>query len=212
MGGDRAPPSKGTSRRAAIGVRWSLSHFRCGSGKAAGMPPLPAPGSPAAKRRQARFEFLILSAFAVAFFGMALALGTEPRMHLERTEPHAFRVTGSNHYFGHQFYSKTIEGVDSVDLRNSYRGRREDSLKERQRQMKQIRLVFEGADGTRLSWSRTEDSRMIDDFMRGEEPTLSLAAPPPWWRAALTWLCLGLGGLIFFRAVQSFFPKPSAWD
>lgn len=155
---------------------------------------------------------MILSGFAIAFFGMALALGTEPRMFLERTGQAVFRVTGSNHYFGRQFYSKTIEGVDSVDLRNAYRGRREDSLAERNRQMSQVRLVFEGADGARLSWGRTEDSRMINDFMRSEAPTLSLAPPPPLWRAALTWFCLGLGGLILFRAIRSFFPKPSPWD
>ena len=179
------------------------------------MPPLPAPGSPAAKRRQARFEFLILSLFAIVFVFLALALGTEPRMHLERTGQRVFRVTGSNHYFDHQFYSKTIEGVDSVDLRNANRGRREDSIEERNRQTRQVRLVFEGADGARLSWGRTEDSRLIDDFMRGDAPTFSLAASPPLWRAALTWLSLGLGGLLFFRAIRSFFPKEGAlrpWD
>lgn len=186
------------------------SPFRGWSGSTLGMPPLPAPGSPEAKRKKAIIDFLILLPFTISFLGIALALGTEPRMLLERTGKQVFRVTGSNHFAGFQFYSKTIEGVESVNQRNAYRGRREDSMQERNRQMKRVRLDFDGADGSRLGWGRVSDQRLIDDFMHGDSPTLALAAPPPFWRAGLTWLSAALGGLIFIGTVQnSFFPKKS---
>ncbi len=180
-----------------------------------GMPPLPAPGSPAAKLREARFAFFIFSGFAVAFFGMALALGTEPRMLLERTGERVFRVTGSNHYFGHQFFSRTIEGVEGFRLADNSRKLREDSIKDRQRRARQKRLAFTDAKGWELSWGRVDDSRVIDDFMRGDATTLALADPPPWWRVALTCLCLAMGGLLVFNALKRFFPKKeeaTAWS
>ena len=171
------------------------------------MPPLPAPGSPEAKRQQAKFEFLILACFALPFFGMALALGTEPHLLFERTGKEVFRVTGSNHFAGVQFYSKTIEGVETVQLATGARNDRRDSPSEKQRQLKRVRLDAIGANGARLSWGREDDSRMISDFMRGAEPSLLLVDRPPWWRMSLTWLSLALGTLIFFRAIRSFFPK-----
>jgi hypothetical protein len=50
-------------------------------------------------------------------------------------------------------------------------------MQERNRQMKRVRLDFDGANGSRLSWGRVSDQRMIDDFIRGDAPTLALAAP-----------------------------------
>lgn len=172
------------------------------------MPPLPAPGSPAAKRKEAIFGFLVLSGFAIAFLGVALALGTEPRMLLERTGGRVFRVTGSNHFAGFQFFSKTIEGVERVDVRNASRNRREDSIQERNRRVSRLRLDFTGADGSVLSWDREQDRAMVDDFMRGDAASLALAAPPPRWRMALSWLSAGFAGLILVGAIQNaFFPK-----
>jgi len=171
------------------------------------MPPLPAPGSPEAKRQQARFEFLILMCFALPFLFMALALGTEPHMLFERTGRQVFRVTGSNHFAGYEFYSKTIEGVESVRLASGVRKDRRDSPADRQRQSRQLRLDATGADGAVLSWGREDDSRTIDDFMRGDAPRLQLVERPPWWRLGLTWLSLALGTFLLFRAIRSFFPK-----
>ena len=67
-----------------------------------------------------------------------------------------------------------------------------------------------GADGARVGWDREDDQRQIEDFMRGSEPRLALADPPPLWRMSIAWFCAGFGVLIFIGAIQSnFFPKAS---
>ena len=160
------------------------------------------------KRREAVVNFLILFPFVIALLGCAFVLGTEPRMLMERTGERIFRVTGSNQFAGYQFYSKTIEGVESVRLASAARNDRRDSVEERRRQLKRKRLDFEAANGAVLSWDREDDSRMIDDFMRGDATTLALADPPPRWRMALSWLCAGFAGLTLIGVIQnSFFPK-----
>lgn len=129
-------------------------------------------------------------------------------MFVERTAERTFRVTGSNHFADRQFYSKTIDGVESVRLATAARNDRRDSVKERNRQLKRKRLDFVGANGARLGWGRIDDSRLIDDFMRGDAPSLSLANPPQGWRMALSWLCAALAGLSLIGAIQNaFFPK-----
>lgn len=167
-----------------------------------------APDSARKKRKEAVVNFLILFPFVIALLGCALALGIEPRMLLERTATRTFRVTGTNQFAGYQFYSKTIEGVESVRLATAARSDPRDSIKERNRQLKRKRLDFETADGAALSWGRTDDSRMIDEFMRGDASSLSLTDPPPRWRMALSWFCVGLGGLTLIGVIQNaFFPK-----
>lgn len=181
------------------------------------MPPLPAPGSPEAKRRQAWLGFWVLSGFALPFFAMGFVLGLEPRMVFERTGAHVFRVTASNHFAGVQIYSRTLEGVHGMSEVHDSSYRREDSMEERQRKTRHTYLSTRAADGGPLrwglSWGRVEDLPEIENFMRSDAPTLALANPPPWWRVGLTCLSLGLGAFIFFRAVRGFFPKkPSPCD
>ena len=62
-----------------------------------------------AKLQGAVLAFLFLTAMAVCFLGVALVLGTEPRLVLERGGTGSFRVTGSNHFAGYQFFAKTID-------------------------------------------------------------------------------------------------------
>jgi len=167
-----------------------------------------APASARKKRKESVVNFLILFPFVVALLGCALALGIEPRMFLERTAERTFRVTGTNQFAGQLFYSKTIDGVENVRFATAARSDRRDSMEERNRQLKRKRLDFVAADGAVLSWGRTDDSRLIDEFMRGKDPSLSLADPPPRWRMALSWFCVCLGGLTLIGVIQnSFFPK-----
>ncbi|MBE2180967.1 MAG: hypothetical protein IAE97_10895 [Chthoniobacterales bacterium] len=158
-------------------------------------------------------SFLILLPFTLVFLGMAFALGTEPRILMERTGEQTFRVTGSNQIFGFRFYTKTIGGVDRVQLATAARNDRTESIQERQRRLDQVRLDFMATDGSRLSWGREGDSRMIDDFMRSNAPILQLVEPPPWWRTGLTWLCLVLAVLIFTGTIRNcFFAKPTGFS
>lgn len=167
------------------------------------------------KRRDAWFAFLIIGSFAIVFLAMGFALGIEPRMYFERTGKEVFRVTGSNHFLGRQFYSKTIEGVESVSLASGMSSSRSGSLRERDRQTKHAHLEIVGADEARLGWGRTSDSQPIFKFMRSAEPVLDLRDPPPLWRMALSWASLAFGGLIFIAALKSFLPKkpgPTPWS
>lgn len=174
---------------------------------------MPGQNESAGKRCQAVISFLILLPFTLVFLGMAFALGTEPCILMERTGEHTFRVTGSNQIFGFRFYTKTIEGVDRVQFATAARNDRTESIKERQMRMDQVRLDFIAADGSRLSWSREEDSRKIDDFMRSDAPSFLLTESPPWWRTGLTWLCLVLAVLIFIGTIQNcFFVKPTGFS
>jgi len=72
-------------------------------------------------------------------------------------------------------------------------------------------MALYGSDRARLGWDRVSDYRVIEDFMRGKEPTMALANPPPTWRMAAAWFCVVFGGLAFVGAIQSsFFPKKNA--
>jgi hypothetical protein len=164
-----------------------------------------APDPKVKKRKEALVNFLILFPFTIAFLGMALVLGIEPHLKLERTGQRVFRVTGSNHFAGVQFYSKTIEGVEGVRLASAARNDPRDSMQERNRRSNRKRLDFEASNGAVLSWQRTDDSQFIDDFIRGNEPVLSLIGTPPWWRAGLSWLSAGLGVLVFIGTIQNCF-------
>lgn len=158
--------------------------------------------------KEAVVSFLILLPFSIALLGCALVLGIEPHMRIERRGERVFRVTGSNHIAGVQFYTKTIEGVTGVRLASAARDDRRDSVEERNRRARRKRLDFEAANGAVLSWGRTDDSRGIDEFMRGTAPTLALVDSPPWWRKGLSWFALVLGGLTFIGTIRNaFFPK-----
>ena len=155
--------------------------------------------------------FLILAAISFAFMAAGFALGIEPRMVFERNAAGSFRVTGSNQFSGYRFFSKTIEGVETVAMRDAVRDRRSDSQEENRRRRKMKHLEFVGANGARLGWDRESDQRTIEAFMRGQEPSLALADGPPLWRMSAAWLLVVFGGLAFWGAIQSsFFPKKTA--
>jgi hypothetical protein len=160
------------------------------------------------KLRGAVLACLFLSALALCFMGAGLVLGTEPRLVLERSGPGSFRGTGSNHFAGYQYFTKTVDGISKVIVSSAARDRSSDSLAERQRRERQKHLDLYGADGRRLAWDREHDQRQIEDFMRGEEPRLALTDPPPLWRMGCAWFVAGFGALVFVGAIQSnFFPR-----
>jgi hypothetical protein len=167
-----------------------------------------APGPLPTKPGSLLFGFLFLTALALGFLGTGLVLGTEPRLVFERSEDGSFRVTGSNHFAGHQFFTKTVEGVTTVVMDDAVRDGRHDSARENRKRRRQLHLDLAGANGARLAWDREGDRRLIEDFMRGKEPGLALADPPPLWRMGLAWFCAGFGALTFLGAIQNtFFPK-----
>lgn len=167
-----------------------------------------APDSRPANLRGALLAVLFLSVIALGLAGTGLVLGTEPRLTLERIGLATFRVTGANYFAGRQFFTKTIEGMTEVVTGSAERDRRTDSIKEKRRREKRKRLDFYGADQSRIGWDREDDRRQIDEFMNGTEPKLSLTDPPPAWRMAIAWCCIGFGVLVFIGAIQSnFFPK-----
>lgn len=166
-----------------------------------------APHSVPAKPGSPFLAFLFLTAMAVAFLGAGLVCGVEPRLLLERTEARTFRATGSNHFAGLRFYTKYVEGVTGVVTGDAVRDRRGDSAHENQKRRRQKHLSLVGADGSRVGWDRETDARLIEDFMRGTEPVLSLTDKPPLWRMAVSWFLVGFGGLTLLGAIQSFFPK-----
>lgn len=90
-----------------------------------------APDPSMAKLRGAILASLFLSVIALGFLGTGLALGTEPRLVLERSGPGTFRVTGSSYFAGYQYFTKTIDGVTSVAVGSAARDWRSDSLQER---------------------------------------------------------------------------------
>lgn len=165
-----------------------------------------------AKRKGAVLAVLFLSVIAAGFLGTALVLGTEPRLVLERSGPgSSFRVTGSNHFAGRQYFTKTVEGVTRVAVGSAVRNRRSDSQLDNQRRRQQKHLDLFGADGARIGWDREADQRPIEDFMRGSEPRLALADPPPLWRMSLAWFSAAFGVLVLIGAIQSnFFPKANS--
>jgi hypothetical protein len=143
----------------------------------------------------------------IAFLGVALVLGTEPRLVLERTGNRIFRATGSNHFSGIQFFTKTIEGVTEVLQDDAVRDGRHDSAYENRKRRKDRHLDLFGAENARLGWDRESDQSVIEAFMRGNEPKLSLEDKPPMWRMGIAWFMIGLGALTLLGAIQSFFPK-----
>lgn len=163
--------------------------------------------APDTKMRSAMLAFLFLSAMALSFFGVALVLGTEPRLVLERSGPASFRATGSNHFSGYRFFTKSVDGVTEVIAGNAVRKGRRDSEQENRTRRRQKHLDLFGADGARVGWDREDDRRQIEDFMQGSELRLALADPPPLWRMSLAWCSAVFGALVFLGAVQSFFPK-----
>ncbi len=167
-----------------------------------------APDSRPAKLRGAILAFLFLSVIALGFLGTALALGTEPRLVLERNGLGAFRVTGSSFFAGYRYFTKNIDGVTRVAMGSAARDWPSDSMRERQRQQSRKHLDMYGANGERVGWDRESDQRQIEDFMQGTEPRLALADPPPFWRMSIAWFSAGFGVLVFIGAIQSnFFPK-----
>jgi hypothetical protein len=155
--------------------------------------------------------FLFLSAISGAILLAGLVLGTEPRLVMERTGDRVFRVTAFNVFASQSFFKKTIEGVGDVKVDDAVRDGRRDSVKEDRRRRRQKHLEFFGSDGARIGWDREMDYTLVGEFIRGNEPSLSLANPPPTWRMAIAWFCIGLGTLSFFGAIQSsFFPKKNA--
>lgn len=153
------------------------------------------------------FGFLFVTAIAAGFLGTALALGTEPRMLLERSEDGSFRVTGSSFFSGYQYFSKTIAGVTKVEVGSAARDWHNDSLREKQWQKNQKHLDLYGADRARLGWDREGDQTQIEAFMRGTEPTLSLTDPPQLWRMSIAWFAAGFGVLVFIGGMKNAFPK-----
>ncbi len=167
-----------------------------------------APDPRPAKLRGAILAVLFLTVIAIGFLGTALALGTEPRLVLERNEPGIFRCTGTSYFAGYRYFTKTIDGVTSVAVGSAARDWRSDSLKEREWRRSQKHLDLYGADRSRIGWAHEDDQRQIEDFMRGDALRLALADPPPLWRISIAWFCAGFGALVFIGAIQSnFFPK-----
>lgn len=160
------------------------------------------------KLRGAILAVLILSVIAVGFLGTALVLGTEPRLTLERSGPGTFRVTGENYFAGYRFFTKTIDGVTGVVVGSAARDWRSDAPQEKQRRQRRKHLDLYGTDRSRVGWDREDDQRQIEAFMKGSEPRLTLADPPPRWRMVVAWSCAGFGALILIGAIQSnFFPR-----
>lgn len=155
--------------------------------------------------------FLILSAISIAIFMAGLVLGTEPHLVMKRGGDRLFQVTAFNLFAGQQFFTKTIEGVSDVRVDDAVRDGRHDSAKENRRRRLQKHLEFFGSNGARIGWDRESDYSLVGEFMRGQELSLSLADPPPTWRMAIAWFCIGLGTLSFIGAIQSsFFPRKNA--
>lgn len=152
-------------------------------------------------------EFFILAAISLAIGAVGLVLGTEPRLMIERTANREFKVSASNHFAGLQYYSRTIDGVSGVVQDDAMRDRT-DSAKENRKRRKQKHLDFFGSNGSRVGWDRESDQSLIEEYMRSEEKTLSLAEPPPTWRMIAAWFCVVLGALSFIGAIQnSIFPR-----
>lgn len=172
---------------------------------------MPVNSSPQLKSVGPFAAFLILSGISTAILLAGLVLGTEPRLALERTGEGEFRATASNHFAGRQFYAKTIDGVREVRTDDAAHAGRRYSPEEMRRRRRQKHLDLFGRDGARVGWDRETDRSTIEAFMRGSEPTLALTDPPPGWRMAAAWFCVGLGGLSLIGAVRSsFFPAPNA--
>src|SRR5687767_869764 len=115
------------------------------------------------KLRGAVLACLFLSALALCFMGAGMVLGTEPRLVLERNEPGTFRGTGSNHFAGYQYFTKTVDGISEVVAGSAKRDRSGDSVAEKQRRASQKHLDLHGVDGRRLGWDREGDQRQIED-------------------------------------------------
>ena len=168
----------------------------------------PTPAALPAKRGSYVLSFLILSVLAVGFAGAGFVLGIESRLVLDRSEGGTFRVTGTGHFAGWQFSTKMIEGVKGVVVDDAVRDGRRDPEKVNRKRRKMLHLELVGADGREIGWERESDQGLIEEFMRGREPGLTLVDKPPLWRRGLAWCLIVFGGLVFVGAIQSsFFPK-----
>jgi hypothetical protein len=166
-----------------------------------------APNPVPAKAGSPFLAFLFLAVLAAGFVGAALVLGTEPRLAMERGADGILRATGSNHFAGLRFFSKTIEGVKEVTMDNAVRDGRRDPEKVNRKRRRDLHLDILAANGSRLGWDRESDLSVIEKYLRSAEASLALADPPPVWRMGLAWFLAGFGGLTFLGAIQSFFPK-----
>jgi hypothetical protein len=165
--------------------------------------PTPVP----AKAGSPFLAFLFLTALALGFMGAALVLGTEPRLALERVTDGAVRATGSNHFAGWSFFSKTIDGVNKVAVDNAVRDERRDPQKLNRKRRRDLHLDILTATGARLGWDRESDLSAIEKFLRSEEQSLALADRPPLWRMGLAWFLAGFGGLTLIGAIQNLFAR-----
>lgn len=158
-------------------------------------------------QKGAVFVFLFMSVMAFFCFLGALVLGTEPRMDLLRTGERKFQVTAFNTFAGFTFYSRSIQGVAGVTLDDAYRDRLSDSVVEKRKQRKRKHLDFTGDGGANLRWDREDDQPVIEEFMRGNQPSFTLEDPAPLWRKATAWFFVVFGILTFMGGVGAFFPK-----
>ena len=165
----------------------------------------PTPAALATKRGSHVLAFLLLTVIAVGFAGAGFVLGIESRLVLERSGGGGFRVTGSGHFAGWQFSTKTLEGVKGVVVDDAVRDGRRDPERVNRKQRKILHLELVGADGREISWDRESDGPVIDAFMLGSEPGLTVVDKPPLWRAGLSWFLIGFGGLAFVGAIQNSF-------
>ncbi len=168
------------------------------------------PSAPSRPRKAGEYftSFLILSAISLSILFAGLILGTEPRLVMERTGERTFRVTSSNYFAGRPFFARTVDGVTEVVVDDAVRAGRRDSAKEVRRRRRQKHLEFQGSDGTTIGWDRESDYLAVGEFMRGQEERFQLSDPPPMWRRAAAWFCIGLGSLSWIGAFQSsFFPR-----
>ncbi len=165
--------------------------------------PLPGPNPAASPPGSPLLGFLFITVIAVAFLGVSVVLGTEPRMRLDRSADGSFRVTGSNHFAGHQFFTRTIAGVTGVRVDDAVRDGRRDPERVNRKRRRVLHLEFTGADRSSLGWDRESDAPAIEAFMRGHDPSFTLANPPPTWRMALAWSFVGLAALTFLGALKN---------
>ena len=108
---------------------------------------------------------------------------------MARTGDRVFRVTAFIVFAAQTFLQKIIERVGDVGADDAVRYGCHDSEKEHRRRRRQKHLEFFGSDSARIGWDREMDYTLVGEFIRGNEPSLSLANPPPTWQMAIAWFC-----------------------
>lgn len=151
--------------------------------------------------------FAIIFVFGFAFAAAGFVAGVAPEWTFDR-KPDGVYLTGTNTFAGLAFFSKTIGPVKDVRTADNSRNDRRDSMKERQRRARQKSVAVTDQSGKEMRWSREEDWRMMDDFVDGNAPSLTVVDTPPLWRACLSWAGLILGGLIWVGAVKDLILGP----